>query len=484
MSHGIRTPLNAVIGFSELLSSIVSDDTQLGYLKSIRTAGKSLLILINDILDLSKIEAGMMEIKYEPVALSFLLNEVADIFSAKVSEKGLKLILDIDKDIPRALMLDEIRIRQVLLNIIGNALKFTEKGHIKVSAHTHFLDDEKRRVDLVLSVEDTGIGIEDVESGYIFDSFRQQDSKISRKFGGTGLGLSISKRLVEMMGGHIEAKSRISKGSTFKIILSDVKTAETEIKTVEKPTLDFEKIDSIRFRDATVLVVDDIGSNRAFIRELLTIWDIRVLEAENGEKSIAMAENQRPDLILMDLRMPGMNGLEATARIKGNPSTSNIPVIALTASAKKTDRMMSDKAGLDGYLLKPLNVHDLLVELKKHLTSEEATAEEKTETGAATDFRKELEQMKNLPDLLEDLTTKIKPQLEKLGGAVKLSDAKFAANELVRQGNKYGSGHLKESGERLLRYTGNFDISGIKSTLEEINETIHSIEDYTKKHHE
>ncbi len=485
MSHEIRTPLNAVIGFSELLAAIVSDETQLGYLKSIKTAGKSLLILINDILDLSKIEAGMMEIKPEPVSLNFLLKEVTDIFSIKASEKGLDLILDLDEELPRVFMLDETRVRQVLLNIIGNALKFTEKGYIKISAYTHFPDDGKRRVDLILSIEDTGIGIEDVKSGFIFDSFRQQDSKISRKFGGTGLGLSISRRLVEMMGGRIEVKSRLTEGSTFKIILDNVEIPHAEMNIPIKPPLDIKDMGAIRFRNATVLVVDDIESNRSFIRELLTIWGIRVLEAENGENSIVITENTRPDLILMDIRMPGMDGLEATKQIKSNPLTSDIPVIALTASVKKADRINSDKAGLDGYLLKPINVNNLLKELKKYLLFEEmpVTAVKKTGAEPVSGLDKELERIEKLQDLLDDLRTGTKPLIDKLTGAVKLSDAKLVAGELIRKGDEYGSENLKEWGERLLGFTNNFDISGIKNTLTGIDELITLIETYVKNSH-
>ncbi len=481
MSHEIRTPLNAVMGFSELLASIVSDETQIGYLKSIKSAGKSLLTLINDILDLSKIEAGMMDIKLEPVEPRFLLKEVADIFNAKIAEKGLEFILDIDHEMPEAIMLDEIRIRQILLNIIGNALKFTERGYIKVSAYARFLDSERRSIDLLLSIEDTGIGIEDAESGIIFDSFRQQDSKITRKFGGTGLGLSISKRLVEMMGGHIEVKSKVSSGSTFKIVLNEIETARKEKRVTEKEIMD---IDIMRFKDATILVVDDIESNRSFIRELLARWGIKVLEAENGENSIIIAENALPDLVLMDIRMPGMDGLEAASRIRNNPSTSHIPVIALTASAKRSDRNGSEKAGLAGYLLKPVNVSDLIRELKKYLPCEEIVKRKKNKPETLSHLVKELEGFDNLPDLAEYLIRETRPKLQKLSGAVKLSDVKLAGEELERLGKEYSLDNIRESGERLLRYTQSFDISGIKATLAEIDNAINIIIEKLENNHE
>ncbi len=237
MSHEIRTPMNAVIGFSELLSSLITDKKQKGYLDSIQTAGKSLLTLINDILDLSKIEAGRLDIQYETVNPYSLFNELKQIFAVKIAEKNLEFIVDIDNALPPALILDEVRLRQVLLNLIGNAIKFTDKGYIKLSVKIKIPPTPVEKGELgriSLSVEDTGIGIPSEQQEMIFESFRQQDGQSTRKYGGTGLGLAITKRLVEMMNGQISVKSTVGKGSVFEIILRDVEVSSTEsVNTLE-----------------------------------------------------------------------------------------------------------------------------------------------------------------------------------------------------------------------------------------------------------
>ena len=220
MSHEIRTPLNAVTGFSELLSALVSDEKQKSYLAAIKTAGKNLLLLINDVLDLSKIEAGKMRLKQSETNLESIFAEIEQIFTLQISEKNLKFILEIDENLPALLILDQIRTRQILLNIVGNAVKFTQAGHIKLSAKV--VNRRADKTDVVISVEDTGIGITKKEQGNIFEAFEQQSGQSTEKFGGTGLGLAISKRLVELMKGHIELHSIQGEGTVFKIFLHDV----------------------------------------------------------------------------------------------------------------------------------------------------------------------------------------------------------------------------------------------------------------------
>ncbi|EDN71454.1 sensory box histidine kinase/response regulator [Beggiatoa sp. PS] len=225
MSHEIRTPMNAVIGFSDILASKVTDKKQKTYLDSIQTAGKSLLTLINDILDLSKIEAGRLDIQYEPVNLQLIFTELQQIFSLKMAEKNLEFILETDETLPPVLFLDETRLRQMLLNLMGNAIKFTDSGYIKLCANKGSTENDHSQVDLILAVEDSGIGIPAEQQALIFESFRQQDGQSTRQYGGTGLGLAITKRLVEMMNGHITVESHPGKGSRFEIALHEVKVA-------------------------------------------------------------------------------------------------------------------------------------------------------------------------------------------------------------------------------------------------------------------
>ncbi len=227
MSHEIRTPMNAVIGFSDILAFQITDIKQKSYLESIQIAGKNLLNLINDILDLSKIEAGRFKIHYEPVNILAIFNELQQIFVLKIAEKNLDFIVDIDTELPETLMLDEIRLRQILLNLIGNAIKFTDSGYIKINAKQIYQKDKSNQLELVVTIEDSGIGIPADQQEIIFESFRQQDGQSTRKYGGTGLGLAISKRLVEMMNGQISVTSIPGKGSSFSIILPRVKVVVT-----------------------------------------------------------------------------------------------------------------------------------------------------------------------------------------------------------------------------------------------------------------
>jgi PAS domain S-box-containing protein len=325
MSHEIRTPMNAVIGFSDILAAEVTDKKQKSHLNSIQTAGKSLLTLINDILDLSKIEAGRLDIQYEPINPRIIFTELQQVFSQSMAENNLKFIVDIDETLPPALFLDETRLRQVLFNLIGNAIKFTERGYVKLCVKNVYTKDSY--IDLIIAVEDSGIGIPTEQQALIFESFKQQDGQSTRKYGGTGLGLAITKRLVEMMNGQISVKSNPGKGSRFEIALHDVKVAVAMPAAVQDNSFDS---NNIIFEKVLILVVDDIESNRNLIKEYLSRVNFEVVSAENGQEALLFVEEYHPALILMDIRMPKMDGYEATKRLKDNPNTVEIPVIALT----------------------------------------------------------------------------------------------------------------------------------------------------------
>jgi signal transduction histidine kinase len=236
MSHEIRTPMTAIITFSDILAAKITDKQHKTYLNSIQTAGKNLLTLINDILDLSKIEAGQLDIQYEPVYPQIIFAELQQIFNLKIAEKNLELIMEIDESLPNALFLDKTRLRQVLLNLIGNAVKFTNSGYIKLCANNIYIEDDRSKVDLIIAVEDSGIGIPAEQQALIFESFRQQDGRSTRQYNGTGLGLAITKRLVEMMNGHIEVESNPGKGSRFEIALYEVKVAATQLAVMQDNT--------------------------------------------------------------------------------------------------------------------------------------------------------------------------------------------------------------------------------------------------------
>ncbi|WP_299980973.1 response regulator [Desulfobacula sp.] len=365
MSHEIRTPLNALLGFSELLSIELNDPRQKNYIDAMKTAGKSLLILINDILDLSKMEAYKMVFKYEPVNLKILFTEIEYVFKDKITNKGIRFVVDLAEDLPIHLILDETRIRQILLNLVGNAAKFTEKGLIKLTAQkqaTRNLDT----IDLIIKVEDTGLGIEGKEVNLIFELFKQSDGQISKKYGGTGLGLAICKRLTEAMGGQISVISKKGVGSTFIINLKNVKTSSDEVVIVEEQRSTSEN-GSPYFEKKRILIVDDNESNRFMLKELLSKFNQDVLEAYNGNEALLMVRENTPDIIIMDIRMPVMDGNQATKVLKSDPNTKHIPIIAFTGDMVAKTKTGALKKGYDGYLTKPVKIQELTNELSKYI---------------------------------------------------------------------------------------------------------------------
>ncbi len=362
MSHEIRTPMNAIIGFSNLLNGKINDPQQKGYIDAIISSGKSLLNIINDILDLSKIEAGKMELKYEPVNPFILFKEVEKIFSYKIQEKGLEFIIDIEDELPGSLILDEVRLRQVLINLVGNAVKFTSSGFVRISVRKKFREDDRSKIDLLFAVEDTGIGIPADQQELIFESFRQQSGLSSRKYGGTGLGLAITKRLVQMMGGSIRVDSEPAKGTVFEVQIENI--AISSAATLKRKVAS-SIIKGIKFHNMSVLVVDDIEINRNLIKEYLSDFNIRIFEAKNGKEAVDLTRSKKPDLILMDLKMPVMDGYNAIKIIKDDELTAPIPIIALTASAMKGSKERAEGIGSEGFLTKPVSKPDLVIEIAK-----------------------------------------------------------------------------------------------------------------------
>ncbi len=460
ISHEIRTPLNAVIGFSELLRSIVSDTKHQQYLEAINTAGNSLLVLINDILDLSKIEAGRMEIAPSPMSISRLLREMELIFSIKMRQKGLTFHMEIDRDLPDILLLDEVRLRQIFLNLLGNAVKFTEAGSIDLMVGMTGSDPGGRSVNLRILVRDTGVGIAEEDQKLIFEAFRQQQEHTARSFGGTGLGLSICRRLVEMMNGFIRVKSRRGSGSVFEIHIRDVEITEAFPEIPGEEVLDME---NLRFHRAKILVVDDVASNRDLLRELLPRVNLDILTADNGKEALALAEEYRPDLIIMDIIMPVMNGIEATKRLKASPVTKNIPVIALTASVKPEDRPRLLSEAFDGYLNKPVRAGALFAELTLHLAHTVQSRAVGTSPALPTS---ETDGPMDIPEALGAILTEdLLPLSRTLANAMVMGEIGQFAARLAALGEQYSIPPLETFGKRLEGFTDAFDITHIEEEL-------------------
>jgi len=350
MSHEIRTPMNAILGFCDLLQGLVEDEQQHGYLDAIAAGGRALMALIDDILDLSKIEAGKLELQYESVELRVLMQEIRQMFSPTAIAKGVSLQIDIEKTVPTAIEFDEVRLRQILFNTVGNALKFTETGSVRIWVRT-FEPDGDRPISLEIIVADTGIGISPDQQKQIFEAFVQSEGQSTRKYGGTGLGLAITRRLTHLLGGDVTLNSELGVGSTFTFTFPNIKIAANRNSKSVKLT---DKVDFSALQPSTILVVDDVQSNRNLIAGYFQGTGHRLLMAKDGLEAIAIAKTEHPDVILMDLRMPGLDGIATSQRLKQERKTRDIPIIILTASAVAQDFEMSQNL-CRGYLRKPVS---------------------------------------------------------------------------------------------------------------------------------
>ena len=473
MSHEIRTPMNAILGFTELLDARIRDERQRGFLSAIMSSAKTLLSLINDILDLSKIEAGKMELQYRPVNLGAIFLEQKSIFSWKAREKNLGLKIEIDPDLPEALLLDEMRLRQILFNLVGNAVKFTHSGRITLTVEKEGRNGSEGVVDLRFSVLDTGIGIDREQFDLIFEAFRQQEGQSTRKYAGTGLGLTITKKLVTIMGGRISVESSPGGGSTFEVTLPGVVVADPPH---ESGVLLDPDPGAVTFRRSTVLVVDDVRDNRRMVREFLAPHGVEILEAESGEEALRMASRSVPDLILMDIKLPGRDGYEITRAIKADPDLADMPVIGFSAFAMKDDEVQAIRAGCDGYLRKPLQKRDLLNELMRFLTHDhptQATRTERTATAGAAAGEKRDSSGEPGPSLAERaleaaevLKGPLKDQWERVRKRMVIQEIKEFAAEIRDLGTAKRVDLLVQWGEELFDAAGRFDIENIKGPLE------------------
>jgi PAS domain S-box-containing protein len=344
MSHEIRTPMNSIIGFTKVVLRTDLSAKQKEYLTAIKMSGDTLIVLINDILDLAKVDAGKMTFEQTPFRMALSISAMLHLFETKTQEKNLKLIKEYDYKIPEVLVGDPVRLHQIILNLVSNAVKFTTKGKIIVGVY--LVSEDEENVNIEFSVIDTGIGIAENKIEKIFENFQQASSGTSRLYGGTGLGLAIVKQLVEQQGGSIRVKSKINEGSTFSFILPFKKTnAEAEIVT-EIVELN-PKITNIK-----VLVAEDIALNQLLMKTLLDDFGFECDIADNGAIAIEKLKTKSYDIILMDLQMPEMNGFEATEYIR-NKLNSDIPIIALTADVTTVDLEKCKSVGMNDYIAKP-----------------------------------------------------------------------------------------------------------------------------------
>ncbi len=354
MSHEIRTPINGIIGLIYLLNKSKLDLDQLELLNLLQTSSESLLGVINDILDISKIEAGKFRINYNETNIKELLTNASNLLNIRAQEKNLELILEMDDQLPNIIIADSLRLNQIFMNLLSNAIKFTNKGLIRFKAEV--LDKKNNRVNIKFSIIDTGIGITEENQLTIFDKFEQVEDNTINQQGGTGLGLSIVKKLVELKGGILSIESKAGEGSNFNFTKWYEYKDVLEVKIKDEKEQNFKSLKGMK-----VLIAEDNLINKFLIVKILEKWEIETQVVMNGLDVVEVLKDNNYNLILMDNYMPGMNGLEVTKKIRNGhlPDKKDIPIITFTAGVLDTDKQLSVLAGANDIIIKPFKINDL-----------------------------------------------------------------------------------------------------------------------------
>ncbi len=465
MSHEIRTPLNSVIGFTELLENQIEDAGHKKYLKSIKAGGRSLLTIINDILDLSKIEAGKMELSYEPVHFPSLVEEISQIFSIQFDNKKLEFETELSPTLPEYVLLDEIRVRQILFNLVGNAIKFTQEGGVKLSISEYDQNEEHCSIKIV--VRDTGIGIPKNQQELIFNAFKQQAGQNTRRFGGTGLGLTISKKLVEAMNGTIYLESQ---ENVFTEFIIDFKNVEIGTKAKKEhgrtKSSDFEII----FKKSTIVLIDKDKNNRHLIAENFINSELKIITASSGKEGIYAASENRPSLILLDVNIKDDEGYNVLKRIKTNDLLSKIPVVAMS-----TGMIDLSETNFDDYISKPIKRKELINTLCKYIEFSQKRVKKEERVSKKPDF--EIDNIRMHPNY-DQIVLNMKEfykKWEKVTREELSDDIEKFAKELEYFGLINNLKTIYEYGVELQEHLASFDLIEISSSLKTFPEISRNI---------
>ncbi len=465
MSHEIRTPMNAILGFSEVLQGELREPRHRQYLQFIRTSANSLLLLINDILDMSKIEAGVMELHPEPTDPREICDFIRTLFSEPAAKKSLKLECHVAEDLPRALLIDRVRLRQILVNLVGNAVKFTDQGGIEVRVLWE-KEEAGSHVTLVIEIQDTGVGIPRDKLDAIFKPFVQAGAHRDKEKQGTGLGLAIVKRLTETMGGTVTVASVQGQGSAFHLRFARVPIS-MRLPTSGKPQLNGD-VNFNELRPATLLVVDDNDTNCQLVAGIFAGTHHRLVFGSSGQEAVTQARETKPDVVLLDVRMPGMSGREALTEIRRTAGLELLPVIAVTASSL-TDEENSLKERFSGYVRKPFSKRELFDELAEFLPRHIDTgfppgdgakkkADPEVSLGAGGPASEEL--LRQLRQLLIEPWPSIRD-------SVAVNESKHFAQGLEGLGQRWRCPPLVQYAQTLLRDAENYAVTDLEKHLGE-----------------
>jgi PAS domain S-box-containing protein len=465
MSHEIRTPMNAIIGFSEILADSLNDSNHRQEALIIAESGRNLLALVNDILDLSKIEAGRLEIKPSLVALRDFFENILRFFRTQAEDKNLRFELELPPALPDYIWLDEIRLRQILVNLIGNALKFTDQGEVILRVEAVRDPDDTAKCRLVVSVIDSGPGVPDAFKERIFGHFEQVPGQGSAMHRGTGLGLSIASHLAGLLGGSVVVQDNpVGRGSVFTLALPQV-TLPTAASPAKRPSQKEvgEPGSTIRF-DAhpLVLVADDMRNNRVLLQAYLEAQGFRVVHASDGREALEAAEAHLPGLILTDIRMPVIDGREFLRRLRQSSQEAlrTVPVIAITASAMP-GQVNQDQTLFDGHLVKPVSLHTLYEAMAKLLPHHyERPASPASELLPASS------QVADPVGLIAEMDRELEKEIQAVQKLMRIKDAEALAVRLRTVGTRYGAPFLLQASEQLRQAAQSFQVAAMAKHLD------------------